>query len=303
MNFYIGITDKVWFDYLSDLKPDEVNFWQPGGTSAFRALQPGEPFLFKLHSPNNYIVGGGFFLRHSFLPLSLVWEAFEEKNGAKDFESFHSRIMHFRGQSDEIDPMIGCIILTQPFFFQRNEWIPQPSNWKPSTQRGKTYTTNDQIGSALWKEVLKKLSNMSYRENVAEEQPSYGAEYLTHARLGQGAFRVLVTDNYNRRCAITKERTLPVLEAAHIKPYAKSGPHNVRNGLLLRSDLHKLFDLGYMTITNDFHVEVSKRIREEYENGREYYAMHGKELNLPSNRLYLPSSEYIEWHNQEVYKS
>ena len=70
-------------------------------------------------------------------------------------------------------------------------------------------------------------------------------------RLGQGAFRVLVTDAYRRRCTISNERTLPVLEAAHIRPYADNGPHQLSNGLLLRSDLHRLFDLGYFTVDPD----------------------------------------------------
>ncbi|RPI44481.1 MAG: hypothetical protein EHM59_12710 [Betaproteobacteria bacterium] len=52
----------------------------------------------------------------------------------------------------------------------------------------------------------------------------FGAEYLMRGRLGQGAFRVLVTDAYQRRCAVTGEKTLPVLEAAHIRPYAEDGP-------------------------------------------------------------------------------
>lgn len=82
----------------------------------------------------------------------------------------------------------------------------------------------------------------------------------------------------NRQCAISGERTLPVLEAAHIKPYTQSGPHATANGLLLRSDLHKLFDTGYLTITQDHRVEVSGRIREEFENGREYYRFRGSKL-------------------------
>jgi putative restriction endonuclease len=107
-----------------------------------------------------------------------------------------------------------------------------------------------------------------------------------------------VTDAYSRRCAITGERTLPALEAGHIKPYAKSGPHDVRNGLLLRSDLHNLFDQGYMTVTLDFKVEVSRRIREEFENGRDYYALHGKPLTvLPASDHSRPAREFLEWHN------
>jgi hypothetical protein len=42
------------------LAPEEVNFWQPSGSRRFRVWQAGEPFLFKLHSPENFIVGGGF---------------------------------------------------------------------------------------------------------------------------------------------------------------------------------------------------------------------------------------------------
>jgi putative restriction endonuclease len=57
---YVGMTDYNWYQYLRSIKPDEVNFWQPKDTRFFRALEPGELFLFKLHSPRNYIVGGGF---------------------------------------------------------------------------------------------------------------------------------------------------------------------------------------------------------------------------------------------------
>ena len=84
-NIYVGVTDNHWYDYLANNQPDELNFWQPGGKQAFRALQPYDLFLFKLHSPLNYIAGGGFFVRHAFLPVSLAWEAFGNKNGTPDY--------------------------------------------------------------------------------------------------------------------------------------------------------------------------------------------------------------------------
>jgi len=119
---------------------------------------------------------------------------------------------------------------------------------------------------------------------------------------GLGAFRVLVTDAYHRRCSATGERTLPVLEASHIKPFSKEGPNLVRNGLLLRSDLHTLYDRGYLTVTTDHRIEVSRRIREEFENGRDYYRLHGKVLvNLPDIEADQPSIPFLEWHNQNVY--
>jgi putative restriction endonuclease len=138
---------------------------------------------------------------------------------------------------------------------------------------------------------------------MQEPQPMYGKSILAKVRLGQGAFRVLVTDAYTRRCSVTGERTLPVLEAAHIKPFAVAGPHIISNGLLLRSDVHKLFDSGYLTITSDHKTEVSKRIKDEFENGKEYYQFHGKSLlYLPAENTDRPRAEFIQWHNENVYK-
>ena len=68
-------------------------------------------------------------------------------------------------------------------------------------------------------------------------------------RFGQGTFRAVVTDLYERRCAITQEKALPALEAAHIRPFHDLPEHEVTNGILLRSDVHRLFDAGYITVT------------------------------------------------------
>jgi predicted restriction endonuclease len=133
---------------------------------------------------------------------------------------------------------------------------------------------------------------------IEEEKQRYGKESVIRPRLGQGAFRVLVTDAYHRSCAISGEHSLPALEAAHIKPYIDDGPHSVNNGLLLRSDIHRLFDAFYITVTPEFRIEVSRRLKEEFENGRSYYPFHGKSLTqLPTNREDMPFLEFLEWHN------
>ena len=75
---------------------DEVNFWQPSANTPFRALQEGQPFLFKLHSPANYIMGGGFFVYWANLPVSLAWNAFGEKSGAVTIERVRSRVEKYR---------------------------------------------------------------------------------------------------------------------------------------------------------------------------------------------------------------
>lgn len=309
MKLYVGITDNSWYNYLAEQEPDEVNFWQPGGRQTFRALEPYGIFLFKLHAPYNFIAGGGFFVRYTRLPVSLAWEAFGTKNGRSSYQEFRQAIYRYRGTDTRVepDPLIGCIILTQPFFWPQSDWIPASDYWKRGIQQGKTYDIGEVIGRRLWNYVQERLHKYSYETSepavISEDEGArYGAEQIVKPRLGQGAFRVLVTEAYQRRCTITGERTLPVLHAAHIKPYSLNGPHAVSNGILLRQDLHTLFDRGYLTVTDDYHVEVSRRIKEDYGNGRDYYALRGKQLlEIPKSVQDRPAREYLRWHNEEVY--
>lgn len=310
MKIYVGVTDNKWFDYLSSLPEiDEVNFWQPSGDSTFKALQPGELFLFKLHSPRDYIVGGGVFAYYTILSISLAWESFGEKNGAASYEKMRYRIVQYRRTPDNRfeDFKIGCILLTQPFFFEKSSWFPAPE-WSTSIVRGKGYGLDTEAGKFILRKVeqvmaeRKELYLDSEGKSIIEEHERYGKETLIKPRLGQGIFKILVTDAYNRSCAITRERTLPVLEAVHIKPYSKEGPHEITNGILLRSDMHKLFDTGYMTITPQLSIEVSRRIKEEFENGEYYFTFHGKHVHTPIRLEDCPSSEFLNWHNEKIFR-
>jgi len=306
---FVGVTDNDWFAFLAGLPDvDEVNFWQPSGNVSFRALEPGEPFLYKLHSPHDYIVGGGFFAHSTILPVSLAWEAFREKNGANSLLEMRQRIEKYRRKGTSLeDYQIGCILLEQPFFFQQSQWIPVPKDWSPNIVRGKGYDLTTGLGKKLWEEVQLRIQGMTSfapdTDKVADEGGRYGTPTLVAPRLGQGSFRIVVTDAYNRRCAVTQERTLPALEASHIKPFGESGPRDVRNGLLLRSDLHRLFDTGYVTISPDYHFEVSRRIKAEYENGRDYYRMHGASIHLPQSHVERPAQEYVAWHNENIFRA
>ena len=301
MQFYVGITDYNWFQFLKDRQADEVNFWKPG-TQPFKALQENELFLFKLHAPRNFIVGGGYFVRYSLLPTFLAWGAFGEKNGTSSLTDLNKAISKYRARNNIIEqnPQIGCIILTDVFYFDRTEWIPTPESFSSSIVQGKRYYTETPEGLQLFQEVQIRLQSAV---DLSTQTARY-SESLTKHRLGQGAFRVVVTDAYHRRCAITGEKTLPVLEAAHIKPYSENGPNIVNNGLLLKSDFHTLFDNGYITIDQDYKIDVSKRLYDDYGNGRDYYKYRGKELLiLPNNSQDLPSREFLQWHNDHVFRA
>jgi hypothetical protein len=108
---------------------------------------------------------------------------------------------------------------------------------------------------------------------------------------------------YRGACAVTGEHSLPVLEAAHIRPYGSEGLHDVQNGLLLRADVHRLFDRGYVTITPERRFEVSRRLREEWENGKIYYALQGKEIALPASRGDHPDPALLRWHNENIFEN
>lgn len=308
MKFWVGVTDRNWFEFLKARGAEEANFWQPSARPVANFLAPGTPFLFKLHSPDNYVVGGGYFVRFTALPLGLAWAAFKEDNGVRNIGDLMQRLARYRREAQTIGAVIGCNVLAEPFFLDEKDWIPIPTDWSSNIVRGKTYDSEVGTGRALWNAVCERAAALAL-DAAAQDAPNpeqrYGAEYLARGRIGQGAFRILVTDAWHRRCAVTGERTLPALEAAHIMPYAERGPHQVSNGLLLRADLHRLFDDGYVTLEqqrDSYRFIVSSRVKEEFENGREYYRYHGEPLQrLPDGDSNRPAKEYLAYHNEQVF--
>ena len=302
-------TDLDWFDYLA-AQPDidEVNFWQPSGNANFGAIAEGELFLFKLKSPRNAIGGFGVLSQSTNMPLSYAWEAFGTKNGARSLPEMRERILQYRPSSrNEIDPTIGCRIVVQPIFLPAPMWIPQPDSWSRSIVVGKTYDTSTAEGLRLWEQVVhaaNALPVVAQRSGLAEQRstyigPRYGEPTLIKPRLGQGAFRLAVTDAYNRECAITGGRVLPALDAAHIQSYSSGGDHEVSNGLLLRRDIHSVFDAGYLTFDEDMRVVVSDRVRTEFNNGNEYRRLQGERLRLPPNPKFHPDPTRLQWHREK----
>src|SRR5665648_756690 len=91
----------------------------------------------------------------------------------------------------------------------------------------------------------------------------YGTPKTVQLRLGQGTFRIAVTSAYGA-CAVSGEHSLPALEAAHVRPYADGGVHALPNGLLLRADIHRRFDAGYVTVTPDYRFHVSHDLADDF---------------------------------------
>jgi putative restriction endonuclease len=236
----------------------------------------------------------------------MAWETFGRSNGVPSFDALRSAIAAYRGGEVGPNTNIGCTVLVEPVFLPPDQWIELPESWSPSIQRGKLYSAENHEGRRLWDQ----LQDVSLSPAVGlahgglsdrNQQARYGEPSLIKRRLGQGAFRVAVTEAYGRQCAISDGKVLPALDAAHIKPFNEGGLHLESNGILLRKDIHCVFDAGYVTIGDKFRFEVSSKIKEVFNNGEEYLRLHGKSLRLPRSRTYWPNSEFIEWHNNNRY--
>jgi HNH endonuclease len=311
INLFVANTDNSWFDFLSsEDNLTEVNFWWPGETN-FRALQQGEILAFRLKSPRNKIGGFGIFSNHSRLPIQMAWETFGRANGVSSLEGLRSAIAQLRTNVAVVPSTdIGSTILVQPVFFPSYLWFDVPASWSQSIQRGKLYSTDIAEGLELWNRLLEtaklceatNIPNIPDAPGVSErDQARFGAPILIAPRLGQGAFRVAVTEAYGRQCAITNGKVLPALDAAHIKPYGEGGLHTKSNGILLRKDIHSIFDAGYVTIKDDFTFSVSKKVKEVFNNGEEYLRLQGALVRRPERKADCPDTEFLRWHNKERY--
>jgi putative restriction endonuclease len=78
--------------------------------------------------------------------------------------------------------------------------------------------------------------------------------------------------------------------------------NHIQNGLLLRSDLHRLYDLGYLTVTPELRLEVSGRLKSEFDNGKLYYNMAGAPVQVPVHAAIRPSRAALEWYADRVFR-
>ncbi len=112
-------------------------------------------------------------------------------------------------------------------------------------------------------------------------------------RRGQRKFREKLLEAYKGSCAVTGTRIEDVLEAAHIMPYNGASTNHVCNGLLLRSDIHALFDLGLLSVDpKGFRVHCSDQIRGD----AMYDGLHGETLRMPASANQKPDREALRVH-------
>jgi putative restriction endonuclease len=266
-------------------------------------------FLFKTHWPHNRVVGGGFFSGFAALRLSEAWDFFGQGNGVSDVDDMRRRAGRYRKEPIRPgeDPTVGCVLIRDVRFFGVGSEAQAPPEFASNVVQGKTYDRATSAYSGYFLEVLDRLLGRHVDIDVTQpwrgSGPVYGDPRLAPQRLGQQAFRAVVLDAYSGRCAVTGDRVRPVLEAAHIRPLPHGGEHRLDNGLLLRSDVHTLYDRGYFGVDPKHRLLVSPALREEFGNGEQLYARAGEPVAVPDRRADRPSREFLEWHLDEVFKA
>lgn len=308
---FVANTDRAWFDFLAARaiggRLDEVNFWLPKATRPMRAMLPGEPVFFRLKSPDCAIAGYGFFAHFQVLDLDLTWQTFGEKNGDPSRARFFERIGGYRGvdllkPSSRRDP-IGCTLLRDATFWPEQRWIPWGAerSWHPNIVQGRT--EHDAASVAMLMAAVRADQAQPPEELVAEnfqlitdDERSWG-QRAQAVREGQGTFRMRLLKAYGR-CAITGEHTPIVLDGAHIQPYLGPRSNHMQNGVLLTKEFHALFDAGYVTITPDFEVRVSERLRLDWKNGHRYYPFDGQRLATVPEGALAPCRDALAWHGE-----
>lgn len=202
---------------------------------------------------------------------------------------------------------IGCVLLRDLFFVSDADALDAPTDFAKNIVNFKGY---DLAGSGRHVDLMFETMLRRAEVRIADVEglpslvpgPVFGRDRLVRSRVGQQAFKGLVLSSYARRCAITGTHIAPTLEAAHIRPVARQGENRVDNGLLLRSDVHTLFDLGYLGIDPRYRLLVSPALREEWGNGREFYERAGSPIQVPQTRVDRPANEAIEWHLDTVFR-
>jgi putative restriction endonuclease len=232
---------------------------------------------------------------------------FREANGVATVEQMRARIGRYRrapiGAGE--DPDIGCLFVRDVRFFPDDATADAPPQFAPNIVQGKSYDLADPTVAPYFADLLHRIlgtvTELDFSQPWHRPGPVLGDPRLAPYRLGQQSFKAVVLDAYHRRCAISGTHIPPVLQAAHIRPVAAGGEHRLDNGLLLRSDIHTLFDRGYLGVDPSYRLLVSPRLRADFSNGDQLYAKAGQVIDLPEHRVDRPGREFLEWHLDEIF--
>lgn len=289
--FVISPTDNSWFQFLKDSELNSfVNFWTPTPWN-IQKLNSGDKWYFILKSPVRKLGGFGEFYEYKNLVANDAWREFGQRNGCKDkiqfiekIESYiNKRSESYNGESIDINNYkIGCVILKNCQFWEE-EKFQRPSDYDIDfaiqVVKYKYFNQYDPFTNFIDKATDFNLVNEpreEYRKEVSQ-------------RKGQSEFRGKILKAYNNKCCISGETCPELLEASHLQSYLTQYSNHIQNGILLRVDLHRLYDSGLLFIDSNYVVHISSILE-----STTYKQFDKTKILLPNNVNSYPSKESLE---------
>lgn len=305
--------------FFKDLKIYYNNSKTTGNSDEFRKLIIENDFVLDIHSL--YFCTGAYFfptnfedelwnLKRAFVCLYPLLDLFisigdgreprltemlnkfndwSKKDNVVDFESNKS-VVRVIGRSNDFD-------LPEFDFWQPKSKIAEPVVRDPNVRISTGYKEeiiNDQAKREIaesWKELINlPVDSFFNPENLTDARERTNRAIVQ--RQGQSKFRYELLRAYGRKCAITDCDAEAALEAAHIFPYLGTETNHVTNGLLLRADIHTLFDLYLISIDPD----TSKIVVSTGLINTCYKDLNGKILKSPQDYSASPSQQALVRH-------
>jgi putative restriction endonuclease len=220
-----------------------------------------------------------------------------------------ARIAHYRREpiGPHDDPEIGCVFVRNVAFFPDDLAHEPPPGFASNIVQDKSYDMADRQVSGYFGDLMQLVLGVDVEIDFSQPWhaagPVFGDPRLAPHRLAQQSFKAVVLSAYHGHCAITDTKIRPVLQAAHIRPVSDGGENRLDNGLLLRSDVHTMFDRGYLAVDPSHRLLVSPRLRDEFGNGEQFYAKAGRVIALPDRKADRPQPDFHQWHLDTVFKA
>ncbi|MNK33957.1 hypothetical protein D3C87_524560 [compost metagenome] len=294
--FAISSTDGNWFNYLKDNELSSyVNFWTPTPRNT-KDLKEGDRFYFMLKSPVWKIGGFGEFVRYENITPELAWNKFGNRNGNISKQDFINSIQEYMNKNSEkygkrtLDTYsykLGSIVLRNCEFWDKQDYKDPEDYDIKFPLRAETIRCLDQDDPFLH-------DNSGLTDFGLVNEPREDNVYVVKYRNGQSVFKGKILKAYNNTCCITGETMPELLEAVHIQKYANKYSNHVQNGVLLRVDIHRLFDSNLLIVDKDYTIRISSLVTDEY-----YKHFDGKKINLPLLEQDRPSVEALALRENE----
>ena len=285
-----------------------TNFWtlkEKDPAPELVHVKPGTLVIYVM--PDNghqLIVGGGYFVSWGEQSPKIAWERFGVRNGSSSYADLLAEI---KRQGGDEHSMLVSSVLFGTFIFSKSETLLVPDEFKDEfTASGTRFilSLKEPLGLYLKRILRDRRAGLKTDEYSSNWRGIYylAAKQVEHSDID--GFYAAVQAAYGSKCAITGSACLPLLDVANIQPCYSNTFQSVQNGILMRTDFHRLFSEGFMTLCyqGDEAIVIKVSASVDSVGAGDYKRYDGQKLTLPQDKALWPKREYLEWHRQKCFE-